>query len=197
MGKLSNFTRFLEVENTAFLKNIGADIVQILNPLLWLVDKASPKFSSISLSWHFRNGAVWPPPSFILKIHGDIECVASKWEQVWNEELRNGSFVNHRSLGENRNHDLPNFFRAYHHPLGTAYTHHKVYSLIAPYQWPFPSISGRATKSSRRPRGDLSSVLQVSQRGSDQSPMIRKYCISEKHRCGYCPNFESIVMASW
>ena len=63
MGKLSNFTRILEVKKTGFLKKSCSDIVQIFNPLLWLVDKASPKFSSISLSWHFRNGAVWSPPS--------------------------------------------------------------------------------------------------------------------------------------
>ena len=41
-----------------FLKNCGADIVQILNPLLWLVDKASPKFSSVSVGYHLRTGAV-------------------------------------------------------------------------------------------------------------------------------------------
>ena len=56
----------LEVKKTDFLKKSCSDIVQMFNPLLWLVDKASPKFSSISSSWDFRKWTVWSPPSFIL-----------------------------------------------------------------------------------------------------------------------------------
>ena len=58
---------------------------------------------------------------------------------AWSEELRNGSFVN-RSLGENHNHDLPNFFRASRHPLGSGYTHHKCYSLVRRINDPFLRI---------------------------------------------------------